>query len=207
RADGARRGEAAGAELLGRGRGVEGRDRVPAPDRARARAAELRGRGGAPGGRAGASGGARAGAARGARDGAGAGRARAGAAGGATAILLLSAPVRAAVRDVTAPDGTPARVYVDLPHGTRLGRGALRAVPASAPVGRARVGVGEHGEIRVVLDLESPATYRVRRDGRRLVLVLAPIAESRAPAPPAPPPPAPTLPPRPNLAPDPGPGR
>src|SRR5213593_4683666 len=55
---------------------------------------------------------------------------------GATAVLLLSAPVRATVRDVTAPDGMPARVYVDLPHGTRLGREALRAVPASAPVGR-----------------------------------------------------------------------
>jgi len=124
--------------------------------------------------------------------------------GGATAVLLLSAPVRAAVRDVTAPDGTPARVYVDLPHGTRLGRGALRAVPASAPVGRARVGVGEHGEIRVVLDLESPATYRVRRDGRRLALVFAPIAESRAPAPPAPTARAPTFPPRPKIVLDPG---
>ena len=124
--------------------------------------------------------------------------------GGATAVLLLSAPVRAAVRDVTAPDGTPARVYVDLPHGTRLGRGALRAVPAAAPVGRARVGVGEHGEVRVVLDLESPATYRVRRDGRRLALVFAPIAESRAPAPPAPTARAPTFPPRPKIVLDPG---
>ncbi len=126
------------------------------------------------------------------------------ASGGATAVLLLSAPVRAAVRDVTAPDGTPARVYVDLPLGTRLGRGALRAVPASAPVGRARVGVGEHGQVRVVLDLESPATYRVRRDGRRLALEFAPIAESRAPAPPAPTARAPTFPPRPKIVLDPG---
>ena len=124
--------------------------------------------------------------------------------GGATAILLLSAPVRAAVRDVTAPDGTPARVYVDLPHGTRLGRGALRAVAASAPVGRARVGVGEHGEVRVVLDLESPATYRVRGDGRRLVLAFAPVAESKPPAAPSPIPRAPTFPSRPRIVLDPG---
>ena len=101
--------------------------------------------------------------------------------GGATAVLLLSAPVRAAVRDVAAPDGTPARVYVDLPHGTRLGCGALRAVPASPPVARVRVGVGEHGEVRVVLDLDAPATYRVRPDGRRLAPVFADVAESRAP--------------------------
>ena len=52
--------------------------------------------------------------------------------GGATAVLLLSAPVRAAIRNVTGPDGTPARVYVDLPPGTRLGRGTLRAVAAAA---------------------------------------------------------------------------
>src|SRR5436309_1694773 len=87
RADGARGREAARAEPLGRGRGVEGRDRVPAADRARPGVAQLRRRGGAPGGRAGAGGGARADAARGAGDGAGARRARARAAGGAAVAV------------------------------------------------------------------------------------------------------------------------
>jgi N-acetylmuramoyl-L-alanine amidase len=122
---------------------------------------------------------------------------------GATAVLLLSAPVRATVRDVTAPDGTPARVYVDLPRGTRLGRGAHRAVVA-APVGRARVGVGEHGEVRVVLDLEAPATYRVHRDGRRLALAFSPVAETKAPAAPAPTARAPTFPAHVKIVLDPG---
>src|SRR5439155_1218896 len=62
----------------------------------------------------------------------------------------------------------------------------------------------KHGEVRAGLDLESPATYRVRRDGRRLALVFAPIAESRAPAPPAPTARAPTFPPRPQIVLDPG---
>ncbi len=124
--------------------------------------------------------------------------------GGATAVLLLSAPVRATVRDVAAADGTPARVYVDLPRGTRLGRGALRAVRASAPVGRARVGVGERGQVRVVLDLESPATYRVQGDGRRLALAFAALAERPAPAAPAPTVRAPPLHPRPRIVLDPG---
>jgi N-acetylmuramoyl-L-alanine amidase len=126
------------------------------------------------------------------------------AAEGATAVVLLSAPVRATVRDVTAPDGTPARVYVDLPRGTRLGRGALRAVPASAPVGRARVGVGEHGQVRVVLDLESPATYRVRGDGRRLLLTFARVAETKPPAAPSPTARGPMFPSRTKIVLDPG---
>ena len=124
--------------------------------------------------------------------------------GGATAVLLLSAPVRATVRDVAAADGMPTRVYVDLPRGTRLGRGALRAVRASAPVGRARVGVGERGQVRVVLDLESPATYRVQGDGRRLALAFAALAERPAPAAPAPTVRAPPLHPRPRIVLDPG---
>ena len=100
--------------------------------------------------------------------------------GGATAVLLLSAPVRATVRDVTAPDGTPARVYVDLPHGTRLGRGALRAVPASAPVGRARVGVGEHGQVRVVLAHADPRAAdrrRCRHGAERPATEASPVRE------------------------------
>jgi len=123
---------------------------------------------------------------------------------GATAVLLLSAPVRATVRQIAAVDGTPARVYVDLPRGTRLGPGALSAVQVSAPVGRARVGMGERGQVRVVLDLESPVTYRVQRGGRRLALVFAPIAERPAPAAPARAVRTPTLLSRPKIVVDPG---
>src|SRR5439155_1740297 len=51
RADGARRRASARPQPVGRGRGVEGRHRLPAPDRARAGLAQLRRRGGAAGGR------------------------------------------------------------------------------------------------------------------------------------------------------------
>lgn len=106
------------------------------------------------------------------------------AAGGATAVVLFSGPVRATVRDVLAPDGMPARVYVDLPPGTRLGRGAFVAPAGSAPIGRVRVGVGEHGEARVVLELDAPATYRVHRDGRRLALAFVSAARAELATPP-----------------------
>jgi len=106
--------------------------------------------------------------------------------GGATAVLLLSARVHATVRDVLATDGMPSRVYIELPRGTRLGSGALAAPVVSAPIGRARVGVGEHGEARVVLELDRPATYRVRRDRGRLALVFVAAVPAERAAPPAP---------------------
>jgi len=74
----------------------------------------------------------------------------------------------------------------------------------SAPVGRARVGVGEHRGVRVVFDLESPATYRVRREGRRLALAFAPVAQTQASAAPTPAARAPAFAARPKIVLDPG---
>ena len=96
------------------------------------------------------------------------------------------------------------RVYVDFPRGTRLARGVLGGMSVSAPVGRARVGVGEHRGVRVVLDLESPATYRVRREGRRLALAFAPVAQTQASAAPTPAARAPAFAARPKIVLDPG---
>jgi N-acetylmuramoyl-L-alanine amidase len=91
---------------------------------------------------------------------------------GAAARLELSSPVRPSVRGVGTAAGTVSRLYVDLPQGTRLGRDVPRLARATPPVAALRVGMGESGVVRVVLDLEEEATYRVRRHGRIVSVVL-----------------------------------
>jgi N-acetylmuramoyl-L-alanine amidase len=117
---------------------------------------------------------------------------------GAVARLELSAPARATVRDVPGDPGTVLRLYVDLPPGTSLGRGVARRAAAVAPITGLRVGAGQHGGVRVVLELAGAATYHVQRDrGGRVVLVaVTPAAEretARAPGRPAVPRPVPAL--------------
>jgi N-acetylmuramoyl-L-alanine amidase len=111
--------------------------------------------------------------------------------GGATARLVLSAPVRAAVHGVTITPGTVSRLYVDLPPGTRLGREIARLSNAPAPLAALRIGVGEAGVLRVVLELDGAATYRVRRGERGRVLTVALAPEATAPA--TEPPPGPSV--------------
>jgi len=102
-------------------------------------------------------------------------RAESGAAG-ATVSLSLSAPVRAAVHDVGLASGGVARVYVDLPPGTGLGRGVPRTLTLGRPVTMMRVGRGERGVVRVVLELGASGGYRVLRPatGREIVVWVAP---------------------------------
>ncbi len=112
---------------------------------------------------------------------------------GQTLLLHLSAPVDARVSAVRGRNGRLARLYVDLPVGTRAAPGARRLSPAP-PVAGARVGQGEQGAPRVVVELADATGYRVRReqDGRVLAVTL-----TRPPDPPrraaavVPPPPAP----------------
>ena len=73
-------------------------------------------------------------------------------AGGATVSLSLSQPVRVAVHDVAVASGAVARVYVDLPRGTRLARGVPRTLTLSRAVTMVRVGRGEGGVVRVVVE-------------------------------------------------------
>ena len=94
-------------------------------------------------------------------------------AGGATVSLSLSQPVRVAVHDVAVASGAVARVYVDFPRGTRLGRGVPRTLTLSRPVTMVRVGRGEGGVVRVVLELGAAGGYRVRRSARGLELSVA----------------------------------
>ena len=119
---------------------------------------------------------------------------------GSTARLVLSAPARLSVHGIGAGEATVSRLYLDLPAGTRLARAVPRLAPAPGAIGSVRVGVGENGLVRVVLDLAAPATYRVRREGRIVMVQLV----SAVPAAPqsAPPPPASAL--RPKIVLDPG---
>ena len=94
-------------------------------------------------------------------------------AGGATVSLSLSQPVRVAVHDVAVASGAVARVYVDLPRGTRLARGVPRTLTLSRAVTMVRVGRGEGGVVRVVVELGAAGGYRVRRSARGLELSIA----------------------------------
>jgi N-acetylmuramoyl-L-alanine amidase len=114
---------------------------------------------------------------------------------GADAVFVLSAPVRPTVRALTDTDGRPLRLYVDLPPGTRLSPAVPRALAASAPLGRIRIGTAEEGALRVALELDQVATYTVRRHGRIVTVAIradAAVAEA-APSPPAAPAPPPAV--------------
>ena len=103
-------------------------------------------------------------------------------AGGATVSLSLSGPVRAAVHDVGLASGGVARVYVDLPRGTGLAPGVPRSLTLDRPPTRVRVGRGESGVVRVVLELGGAAGYRVLRppSGREIVVSVAPPHDAPA---------------------------
>ena len=114
---------------------------------------------------------------------------------GADAVFVLSAPVRPTVRALTDTDGRPLRLYVDLPPGTRLSPAVPRALAASAPLGRIRIGTAEEGALRIALELDQVATYTVRRHGRIVTIAIraaATVAEA-APSPPAAPAPPPAV--------------
>ena len=97
---------------------------------------------------------------------------------GALVRLHLSGSVPATVSE--AP-GMPARLYLDLPRGTRLSPRAVGVVRALPPLARVRVGLGESGAPRVVVDLAEPATHRLLH--RRGTVTLALIALPAAPEP------------------------
>ena len=94
-------------------------------------------------------------------------------AGGTTVRLVLSQPVRAAVHDVGLASGAVARIYVDLPRGTAVGRGLRRVATVGGPVTTVRIGRGERGIVRIVVDLGDAAGYRVQRSARGRELLLA----------------------------------
>lgn len=108
---------------------------------------------------------------------------------GARVQLVLSEPVRATVRDVPGEPGTVLRLYVDLPPGTRVAREARSLARPVGPIAGLRVGAGDRGAVRVVLELTGAATYRVERaeGGRVLALAVAPARPAPVALEPSPP--------------------
>jgi N-acetylmuramoyl-L-alanine amidase len=95
--------------------------------------------------------------------------------GEARLTLALSAPVRAAVATVE-EEGEVVRVYVDLPPGTRVGPGVARPVaPPEGVLTGVRVGLGEGGALRIVLDTHGARAAREtrRRGGREIVVTVS----------------------------------
>lgn len=90
-----------------------------------------------------------------------------------TITLHLSDPVRAAVSAVEAEPGKLARLYVDLPVGTHIGRGVARANTGPGErIGAIRIGVGDGGGPRIAIDLETVAAYHVSHaEGGRVVII------------------------------------
>lgn len=83
--------------------------------------------------------------------------------------LALSAPVEPLVRTLPASDALPPRIYLDLP-ATVLGAGVARLAPGAAPLQRVRVGQFDPETARVVLDLDAPRPYTVRREAAGIVV-------------------------------------
>lgn len=142
---------------------------------------------------------------------------------GQTMLLELSQPADTRVSVVRGNGNALARLYVDLPAGSRLAAGARRNVAGDAPVRGARVGQGDEGNLRVVVDLDGAQNYRVRREKQGRVVAItvtravpadgaaaAPVDEPPAPIARQPtPPPAPVVvarkqAPRPKIVLDPG---
>jgi N-acetylmuramoyl-L-alanine amidase len=91
---------------------------------------------------------------------------------GATVRLVLSRAVRPRVHDL----GKGGRLYLDLPNGTRLGRQVPRLLDGKGPVRGVRVGVGEGGVVRVLLDLDDAASHALHVEGPVVALRIAPRA-------------------------------
>src|SRR5262249_52560780 len=112
---------------------------------------------------------------------------------GATAAFTLSTPVRAAVHGVSVRPGTVSRLYVDLPPGTRVRRDLVQGALPASPLAALRVGAGDGGVVRLVLELDGASTYRVARHGRTLTVAVAreaPAAPTESAPASSPPPPA-----------------
>ncbi len=108
--------------------------------------------------------------------------------------LVLSSWARPVVRSVVAEPNGPARLYVDLPSGARLARSVVPREAVRPPISGLRVGIGDGGVLRVVVELDGPVTYRVTtsRNGRVVTLDLVGSGESKSAMEPPPAPEGPT---------------
>jgi N-acetylmuramoyl-L-alanine amidase len=112
---------------------------------------------------------------------------------GQTMLVELSQPAETHVSVVRGEGRSLARLYVDLPAGSRLASGVKRTLAGDRPVRAARIGQGDDGNLRIVMDLDGAQSYRVRREKQgRVVAVTVTRAEgdvsppvTEAPHPPA----------------------
>src|SRR5262249_11566667 len=95
---------------------------------------------------------------------------------GASVALELSAPIDVVASDVRGPNGQLARIYIDLPSATGFGGQLRRVNEGAGPVASARVGTDERRRVRVLLDVSSADSYRLRRGGggRPLAVTITP---------------------------------
>jgi N-acetylmuramoyl-L-alanine amidase len=95
--------------------------------------------------------------------------------------IAFSREVVPAISSVRDGAGRYQRIYVDLPARTTLGREVPRRLAGTPPLSSVRVGLGEGGRLRVVVDLARAAAVAVdgAKGGRHLTLVAT--AGSRAP--------------------------
>ncbi len=101
---------------------------------------------------------------------------------GQTMVLELSQPAEARVSVVRGRGDALARLYVDLPAGSRLAPGVGRHVTSDGPVRAARVGQGDDGNLRIVVELEGAQAYRVRRERQGRVVALTVTRAATEPA-------------------------
>ncbi len=111
-----------------------------------------------------------------------------------TLTMRLSSAAQIKVSTVEVAPGEIARLYIDLPRGTRIDGQLLDSLPCEVgALASVRVGANEQGAPRVVVDVGGAAQVRTRRldGGRPLTIAFAPPArrvqvESRPRVPPAP---------------------
>jgi N-acetylmuramoyl-L-alanine amidase len=99
---------------------------------------------------------------------------------GATVAITLTRPTAPRIDVVHGADGTLRRIHVDLPSGTRLGRGAMPAVASAPPVGAVRVGWVDDARPRVVIEVDGASAYRLDETGESTTLTLRVLGTARA---------------------------
>lgn len=101
---------------------------------------------------------------------------------GAAVAFYFSENIDANVIEVSDADGSIRRLYVDLPKDTIVAPDARQITTGVEPVARTRVGQGDDGSVRVVIDVSGGAEYRVERDtaARTMTIIVAAKARTKA---------------------------
>jgi N-acetylmuramoyl-L-alanine amidase len=102
---------------------------------------------------------------------------------GPALLIEFSSAVVPAISSVRDGDGRYQRIYVDLPARTTLAPGVPRRLAGAPPLSSVRVGMGEGGRLRIVVDLaRAPAVAVEGAAGGRRVTLVATTAPRSPPA-------------------------